>query len=83
MLAIYVIKGYYNNDNPYVWVLAFFGSQLIAFIVTDNIALLVMAKIVSKWCRNKKTCLAMTLQESLYIYEDYKYTVQFVSTKIS
>ncbi len=58
-------------------------AQAVAFLVTDFIALLLMALCVSRWFVHKKIFLARWMRESLYIYEDYKYAWQFTHTKIS
>ena len=66
-------EGLYNEENQFVWVVAFFGSQIFAFLITDFIALGILAVLVSKGFVRHKTCLALLFRESLYIYEDYKY----------
>ena len=83
VIKTFVSENLYNEENQYVWVVAFFGSQILAFLVTDFIALGLMALLVSKGFVGHKTCLAYLMRESLYIYEDYKYVWQFTHTKIS
>ena len=83
VIDIYVSEQYYNEDNKYVWVVCFFIAQFLAFFVTDMIALLLMALSVSYFLKTRKSFLARWMRESLYIYEDYKYVVQFTQTKIS
>ena len=82
VLYFYIRDGYYNLDNYYIWIVAFFGSQVFAFAVTDMLVLFLLAKIVAQWAHKRKVVLASLFRESLYIYEDYRYVVQFVQTKI-
>ncbi len=52
-------------------------------MITDVIALLVMALTVNYCCRKKKTFLAYFMRESLIIYEDYKYVYKFMHTNLN
>jgi hypothetical protein len=83
VLSRFIKEGYYNLDNSYVWVLSFFGAQAFGFLIIDPICLFLQVKFVSEWFRYKKVILAKFFRESLYIYEDYQFVVQFVKTKIS
>eukprot|EP00347_Sterkiella_histriomuscorum_P001938 403370091 len=78
----YITEEYYMEDNNWIWVVVFFASQFLGFILIDFLVLIFMALCVAKCCKKKKSCLARWMKESLYIYEDYKYVCQFVETKI-
>jgi hypothetical protein len=83
VLFYFIKEGYYNVNNSYLWVLSFFGSQFVGFFLANPIYLLLCALITSRWLRFKKVFLARFFKESLYIYEDYQYAVQFANTNIS
>jgi hypothetical protein len=83
VLDSFVKEGYYNLNNSYVWVFSFFGSQIVGLLITNPLCLLITTLITSKWLRFKKVFLARFFRESLYIYEDYQFAVQFANTKIS
>ena len=83
VLQRFIKEGYYNVDNSYVWVVSFFGSQFIGLFIVNPIFLLFNTFLVSKWFRYSKVFLARFFRESLYIYEDYQFVVQFARTKIS
>ena len=84
VLSVFIAEQFYNTEasNAYVWVLVFFLSQVIGFFIVDFIALWVMAISVHLCCRKKKTFLSLFMSESLTLYEDYKYVVQFTQTKV-
>lgn len=82
VLALFIDEGYYDLPNQYVWVFVFFGAQLFSIFVADALVLYVMALSVSRCCKHKKTLLAKIMRESLYVYEDYRYVVQFANTRI-
>eukprot|EP00347_Sterkiella_histriomuscorum_P005949 403354642 len=83
VLASFIAGGYYDKRNQYVWVVVFFGAQIFSFFITDLLVLWLMALCVSGCCRKNKTFLTKWMRESLYIYEDYKYVVQFANTRIT
>ena len=83
VLSRFIHEGYYNLNNSYVWVLSFFGAQAFGFLIVAPLSLILQVKVVSEWFRYKKILLARWFRESLYIYEDYQFVVQFVKTKIS
>ena len=83
VLYTFIKEGYYNVDNYHIWVLSFFGSQVVGLFITNPLCLFLIAAIVSKLCRFRKTILAKYFRESLYIFEDYQFVVKFAKTKIS
>ncbi|CDW76030.1 UNKNOWN [Stylonychia lemnae] len=83
ILAVFISGEYYDMRNQYVWVIVFFGAQLFSFFVSDIFVLWIMASTVSGCLKYKKTCLAKWMRESLYIYEDYRYVIQFANTRIT
>jgi chromate transport protein ChrA len=80
VLNQYVKENFRNKENPYIWVLSFFGSQLVGLFITNPLFLLACALVTSRWLRFKKVFLARFFRESLYIFEDYKFAVQFANT---
>ena len=83
VLDSFVKEGYYNQNNSFVWVVSFFGCQIVGLLVINPLCLLITALITSKWLRFNKVFLARFFRESLYIYEDYQFAVQFANTRIS
>lgn len=83
IMHIYITEQYYNKNSQYVWVGVFFLSQVVGFMITDIIALIVMATSVFFCCKKRKTFLAYFLRESLVIYEDYKYVFRFMHTNLN
>lgn len=81
VIALFIKEGYYNQDNNYIWVVSFFGSQLIGLFIYTPIALLFLARAATK--RANKALLARYFRDALYIYEDYQFVVKFAKTKIS
>lgn len=81
VIALFIKEGYYNQDNNYVWVVSFFGSQLIGLFLYAPLALFFLARVATK--RANKARLARYFRDALYIYEDYQFVVKFAKTKIS
>ena len=63
--------------------IVFFAAQIIGFLIVDFIALAIMTCCVSMCCNKSKKFLTYMMWESLVIYEDYKYVVQFTHTKLA
>ena len=75
---LYITEKYYLASNDqWVWIVVFFISQLLGFLVIDMIVLLFNAFIVAKCCRRCKVFLACFFKESLYVYEDVKFVAEF------
>ena len=79
----YVTEEYYLDEDLYVWILVFFAAQFIGLFLIDSLIILLVSCSVATCCRRRKICLAKFYREALYIYEDYKYVVDYSDTKIN
>lgn len=79
----YVTEEFYLEENNYVWVVVFFCTQLLGFLIFDTIAIAIITCAVNKGCCKKRKDLQLRwMREALYIYEDYRYIMNYVETKI-
>jgi len=51
----------------------FFFSQILGFLVTDFIALAIMATSVFYCCSKNKRCMTLFIREGMVVYEDFRF----------
>ena len=73
----YITEKYFNHENTYTWVIIFFGSQVLSFFFIDMIVILFVTLMVTRSFRLHRVCLARTMRDSLFAYEDFKYILEF------